>query len=407
VSPAPTVDRVDEVGANDVTSARPAGDASGDEPVAPPRLTAGQLNRATLERQLLLRRVPLGAIEAVRRLTALQAQMPASPYVALWNRVVDFVPADLDEAFAARQVVKATLMRITLHAVHVDDYPWFHAAMQPTLRGARLGDRRFTETGVTAAEADALVPRLRELVAEPRTSAECQAIHDEPRVWWALRHYGPLWHAPTGGPWSFGPRNAFVAATTPSVDDVDAAARHLVRRYLEGFGPASLHDIAQFVLFPSSRTRTRELLASMDDELQRSVGPDGTELVDLVGGTVPDADVDAPPRLLPMWDSVLLAYADRSRIIPPEYRQHVTRRNGDVLPTLLVDGYVAGVWRATDDGIEAAAFHPLSDATWDGLASEAAALAGFLREREPRPFSRHHHWWAKGLPSAEVRLLGA
>lgn len=388
--------------------ARPPGDTTGDGSVAPPpQLTAGQLNRATLERQLLLRRAPLDVTEAVRRVTALQAQMPASPYVALWNRVVDLRPSDLDEAFAARQVVKATLMRITLHAVHVDDYPWFHAAMQPTLRGARLGDRRFTETGVTAAEADALVPRLREQTAEPRTSAECQAIHDEPRVWWALRHYGPFWHAPTGGPWSFGARNAFVAATTPTVDDLDEAARHLVRRYLEGFGPASLHDIAQFVLFPSSKTRTRQLLASMGDELQRSVGPDGTELVDVAGGAVPDGDVDAPSRLLPMWDSVLLAYADRSRIIPPEYGPHVTRRNGDVLPTLLVDGYVAGVWRATDEGIEATAFHPLSEATWAELAAEAQALRAFLLDREPRVFSTHQHWWSKGLPSAEVRLLGA
>ncbi len=58
-----------------------------------------------------------------------------------------------------------------------------------------------------------------------------------------------------------------------------------------------------------------------------------------------------------MWDHVLLAYADRSRVIPPDYRKLVTRSNGDVLPTLLVDGYVAGVWRPVEGGIEATAFH--------------------------------------------------
>ncbi|HEV7809424.1 MAG TPA: crosslink repair DNA glycosylase YcaQ family protein, partial [Candidatus Limnocylindrales bacterium] len=75
-----------------------------------PTLTAGQLNRATLARQLLLRRERLDVVEAVRRVVALQAQEPASPYIALWNRLVDFNPADLDRALAAHDIVKATLM---------------------------------------------------------------------------------------------------------------------------------------------------------------------------------------------------------------------------------------------------------------------------------------------------------
>ncbi|NUK46260.1 winged helix DNA-binding domain-containing protein, partial [Streptomyces lunaelactis] len=112
----------------------------------------------------------------------------------------------------------------------------------------------------------------------------------------------------------------------------------------------------------------------------------------------------APPRLMAMWDSILLAYADRSRVIPPAYRPLVIRRNGDVLPTLLVDGHVAGVWRPADGGIEATAFHPLSSATWDGLAAEAQSLTALLSDREAAVYSRYHHWWAK-LPEAEVRML--
>ena len=105
-----------------------------------------------------------------------------------------------------------------------------------------------------------------------------------------------------------------------------------------------------------------------------------------------------------MWDSVLLAYADRSRIIPPEYRQLVIRRNGDVLPTLLVDGYVCGVWRPIGEGIEALAFHRLADGAWDGLATEARGLVGLLAEREPSAYGRYAHWWST-LPSAETRVL--
>jgi hypothetical protein len=79
-------------------------------------LTAGQLNRATLARQLLLRRERLDVVDAVHRVVALQAQSPASPYVALWNRLAGFDPAELDAAFARHEVLRATLIRITLHA---------------------------------------------------------------------------------------------------------------------------------------------------------------------------------------------------------------------------------------------------------------------------------------------------
>ena len=128
-------------------------------------------------------------------------------------------------------------------------------------------------------------------------------------------------------------------------------------------------------------------------------------LYDVPGGVVPDEDVPAPPRLLPMWDSILLAYADRSRVMPPAYRKIVMRNNGDVLPTLLVDGLVAGVWRTLEDGIEATAFHPLTDEDWSGLDAEAAALRRFLVERESMIYGRYAHWW-DDLPSAEVRVLG-
>ncbi len=105
-----------------------------------------------------------------------------------------------------------------------------------------------------------------------------------------------------------------------------------------------------------------------------------------------------------MWDSVLLAHHDRGRVIPPGYRKLVARSNGDVLPTLLVDGYVAGVWRPVVGGIEATAFHRLPAGAWDGLAAEAHALLALLAVREPRVYRRYDRWW-DGLPAAEVRVL--
>jgi hypothetical protein len=372
-------------------------------------LTARGLNRATLGRQLLLGREPLGVVEAVRRVVAVQAQEAASPYLALWNRLAGFDPADLDAAFAERAVVKATLMRMTLHVVHAEDYPAFHNAMLPSLRASRLHDRRFTTSGLTSAEVDALLPHLLEPGAPPRTKAEIEGLlaarlgEHHPRAWWALRTFAPLWHAPTGGPWSFGPRSSFVAAPVRlPAEQREASTRRLVRRYLEGFGPASVADVAQFSLL--TRSVVRHALGGLAGELERLEGPDGAELFDVAGAPRPDEDTPAPPRLLPMWDSSLLAYFDRSRMIPPDHRRLVTRNNGDVLPALLVDGYVAGVWRPVEGGIQVTAFHRLPEEAWAGLAAEAAALLVFLAGRDPAVYRRYAHWWAN-LPGGEVRLL--
>lgn len=374
-------------------------------------LTARRLNRATLARQLLLEREPLDAAEGVRRVVALQAQEPASPYLALWNRLADVDPADLDAAFTGRAVVKASLLRLTLHAVHTQDYPAFHTAMLPSLRASRLNDRRFTEAGLTPADADAVLPHLLEVVADPHTGAEIENALEErfgggqPRLWWALRTIAPLHHAPTGGPWSFGPRPSFVAAGTPGEPTShEASVGRVLLRYLRAFGPASAQDIARFTMLRQPVVRGGlQVLAGQLEEVE---GPDGARLFDVPGAPRPDEETVAPPRLLPMWDSVLLAYDDRSRIIPPAYRTQVIRRNGDALPTLLVDGYVAGVWRPVADGIEATAFHCLDDAAWGGLEREARALTAFLADRDPMVYRRYQRWWSQ-LQGEQVRVLTA
>ncbi len=152
------------------------------------------------------------------------------------------------------------------------------------------------------------------------------------------------------------------------------------------------------------RTDARTALAELAGRLERLTGPAGEELFDLPGSLRPDAATPAPPRLMAMWDSVLLAYADRGRVLPAAYRRIVIRANGDVLPTLLVDGYVAGVWRPVAGGIEATAFHPLPEESWEGLAAEARSLVAFLADREPEVYRRYGHWWGH-LPDATVRLL--
>ncbi|HEY1488505.1 MAG TPA: winged helix DNA-binding domain-containing protein [Micromonosporaceae bacterium] len=372
-------------------------------------LTARHLNRTTLERQMLLRRDPVSVLDAVQRVVALQAQEAASPYLALWNRIDGFDPADLDAAFADRTVVRAPLLRLTLHAVHAEDWPVFHAGMWPMLRASRLNDTRFRSTGLSTADADDMLPGLAAFLATPRDDAEVEQMiatrlgRHQPRLWWALRRFAPMHHAPTGGPWSFEAPAYVTAGPAPDPDAWAEAAQRLVLRYLQGFGPASASDIAHFTIF--RQPIVRMALDGLAGRVVELPGPRGKTLFDVADAALADEHASAPPRLLPMWDSILLAYADRSRVMPPAYRPLVIRRNGDVLPTLLVDGYVAGVWRPVERGIEATAFDRLDDEAWAGLAAEAGALLALLAKREPAVYARYAHWWPADLPGADVRVL--
>ncbi|MFF3889710.1 winged helix DNA-binding domain-containing protein [Streptomyces sp. NPDC001914] len=375
-------------------------------------LTSRQLTLATLDRQLLLERRRLDVAEAVRQVCAVQAQSPASPYLALWNRVEGFAPEDLDAAFRDRRIVKASLMRITLHAVHADDYAPYHAAMVRSLRASRLYDRRYTSTELTDDDADVLLPRLAEFLARPHTGADVEAEFTADfgeharRLWWALKTYAPIQHTPTGGPWSFKLPNTYLAsAVDPEGETKDAAAgvRRLLLAHLRAFGPASAQDFARFTLL--GRPVITQALSELGDQVVRVPGPSRTALYDLPDAAVPAEDTPAPPRLLPMWDSTLLAHALPGRLMPQEYRPLVVRRNGDTLPTLLVDGQVAGVWRTADGGLELTAFRTLGKAAWRGLTEEAEKLAALLADRDPAPYSRYNHWWDKGIPAAESRTV--
>ena len=201
--------------------------------------------------------------------------------------------------------------------------------------------------------------------------------------------------------WSFERGHRFRASPQPRREPWEEAAAAALRRYLEAFGPATVADAARFTLL--TRDMVRRAVAAAGDDLVRLRGEDGAELLDVPGAPLPDEDAPAPPRLLPMWDSLLLAHEVPGRALTPELRPLVVKRNGDVLPTALVDGEVAGVWRPAPGGVEVTAFRPLSGSEWDGLAAEAELL-GALLARDPDVYSRYGHWW-KALDGAQRRTL--
>ncbi len=373
--------------------------------------TREALTYETMVRQGLSSRRPFGAADTVRSVLALQAQEPAAPYLALWNRIAGFDANDLDRALADGAIVKASLFRFTLHAVDAADVPWARAAMRSRVRDAGYHDV-LDDLGLTTERVHQVLERLSTMMAEPHGNADIERVlseivpeaGDPARLWSALRVIGAFRNAPTADPWSFGRRPAFLPCTV-AAEDEQAATAELVRRYLRAFGPATIADISQFTIL--KRSALREVVGSMGDVVA-VVGPDGAKLLDVDGGGgTPDAEMATlPPRLLGMWDSVLLAYADRSRVIPDEHRAHVIRRNGDVLPTVLVEGLVRGVWRASADAIEIRPLDPLDDATLERLDKEARDLRRLLADREPAVFSRFGRWWDR-LPDGPTITIGS
>ena len=174
------------------------------------------------------------------------------------------------------------------------------------------------------------------------------------------------------------------------------ALERLVRRYLGAFGPATLADVAQWSGIPVARIRPAVEAIESAGDLRRFSGESGAKLIDLTGAPLPDEDVPAPPRLLPMWDSVVLAFADRSRVINDADRARVIARNGDALPVFLVDGVVAGRWWATADGtdtrIELEPFGRLAARDRRALEALGDRLATFVAPHEPNVYSRFQRW---------------
>ncbi len=371
-----------------------------------------QLNRATLARQLLLHRAKLDPVTAVSRLCALQAQEPASPYLALWTRLADFDPRLLDEAIRTGEIVKTTAMRVTLHLLTAEDYPAFWAAHADYIRRARTGMPRFPAGAVPREQVDHLVASaVAFATAEPRSNAEMRAHLEglagafvDQGWWWAVRPFAPVLRAPDDEPWMYSRRPSYVApSTAPFGLNTDKALECVVLSYLAAFGPATLADIAQFT--KHARAPMRAAFERLRPELRIFENTSGQELFDVPDGVIPAGETPAPARFLPMWDSVLLAYAGRSRIIPADVRTQVIRQNGDVLPTVLVDGSVAGVWLPADGAIQVKAFRPLPEQAWDELAAEATALTALIAPREPGVYRRYTRWW-DAVPAEIVTLPG-
>jgi winged helix DNA-binding protein len=360
---------------------------SGDGPV----LTLRELNRAMLARQLLLERSSLGVVPAIQRLAALQAQWAPSPYIALWSRLKGFRREKLWSAIERHEVIRARLMRGTLHLVSARDFYAYAVATQDLQRGAwnRYQIGRGVDPKKVAALAIAFArhPRPKEEVLEhiqERIGGKLGGPFNW-LVWRFVSAHADLVTAPPGGHWEYGGTDApYVAARhwiargeRPSEDE---ALEILLRRFLAAFGPATLADVAKFA--GQVPARVRPTLERIAPTLRIFNDEEGRLLYDLPRAPRPESDVTAPVRFVPRYDELLISYQHRDRVIAPAHRRAVYSKNAIVEAVVMADGFAVGTWglvRAKNEAVlRVAPFGALASRDRVAIEAEGQDLVGFL-----------------------------
>jgi hypothetical protein len=358
-----------------------------------PTLTRRALNRALLERQMLLRRTDMKAEAAIEHLVGMQAQNPFDPYTALWSRLEGFQAAELATLLEDRRVVRATsMMRTTIHLMTADDW----LALRPVLQV--VSDRGFA-TGSPFGKAlkgvniDAVVAAGRELLDEkPRSGNAIGKLlqerwpeRDASSLGYAVRYLVPLVQVTPRGVWG---RSGQAVLATPETwlgqsVGADTAPDEMILRYLAAFGPASVMDVQAWCWL----TRLGPVVETLRSRLRTFRDEFGRELFDVPDGPLPDPDTPAPVRFLPTYDNIYLSHKDRSRVLPDMTGWLVTPNQFDTIfagGSFSLDGYLAGGWKVERDKkadratIVLVPARRLSAVEEADAADEAAGLIAFL-----------------------------
>ena len=348
-------------------------------------LTKRQLNRALLARQMLLERQKVTPLAVIEQLVGMQAQVPRPPFGGLWTRLRRFEREDLLRLVREKKVVRATAMRGTIHLLTVADY----LMLRPALAAALVaGAKSVVGKRIPGVDVEILYSQGRMFFGKSpgpfedfRTVLEREHPGLDIRALAYMVRIGiPLVMMPADHIWGF-PANAGFAlaekwlgqkipADSPPLDKI-------VLRYRAAFGPATPADAQAWSGLRALREifeRLRPELVTFRDERKR-------ELFDLPDAPRPDEDTAAPVRFLPEYDNVLLAHADRTRIVSDADRKRLVTTNLIVIGSFLVDGFVAGSWKVAEKNKDVAltltAFGKLARKHLAALEAEGESMLEF------------------------------
>lgn len=353
------------------------------------------LNRTLLTRQLLTERTGASALSVIRHLVAVQGQEPNWPYVGLWTRITGFKQDELTQLLRENAVVRTTVIRVTQHLVAAEDVGWLRPTVQPKVAQHLKAAHYAREIeGIDHAE---LARAGREILSGGRIPrkeflarlSERFPGHHPGRLADSVEVLHALVPAPAAAEWGSWrarlKREVALAEHATGLPMLAPDVELMVRRYLAAFGPASVMDVQAW----SGLTKLREVLDRMRPGLRTYRGEDGRELFDLPEAAIADGEAVVPVRFLPAYDNALLAHKDRTRIMSESDRTWVTPGGAMVRPTILVDGFVAGVWSFEGERLTVSPFRPLPDEARAALAAEAAELYDFIA---PDAASREIVW---------------
>jgi Winged helix DNA-binding domain len=296
--------------------------------------------------------------------------------LSLRARVPRLTIPDVERAINEKAIVATWVNRGTIHLLRPDDLPWLLALTAPTQRTGIV--RRFREHGFDLDTADKAIAVVRRALADEgpleredlRARVTQAGFMAEGRALVHLLFYasyeGLIVRGPVVGRQHRFARTEDWLGSQPRSPDRGRALAELARRYLRGFGPATVADLAYWAGLP-----LRDARAGLD-AIARELTQHDDGLVDLAKRAC--APTRVPSKLLPLWDDVLVGWKDKSWLGDGARRVFA---GGMIGPAATRAGSVVGTWSRADGRVTVAPF----EGSAHGFAAEIRDVERFLATR--------------------------
>jgi uncharacterized protein YcaQ len=376
-------------------------------PRTPPPIRADAIASFRLRRHHLLNDPSRNqdAVTICRDMCGVQAQVMSAAYLQLWTRNHALTRAGIEDAlWKSRTLVKTSLMRQTLHLIPTDEFAIYIAALRPTRFAQAM--RVMERCGITHDESEALIPLIMQTLSSGPLSRPAIAAAIRPKASKQVRFWmensWSLVRLPVAQGlicYGRGEGNAIVFIRTdhwlPKLKlepmSPTEAQCALLRKYLRAYGPATLNDFAHWTGIRMQEVKT--LRALLEPELaQVPVDKKNCLLLREDIAVLNDSPAaKASIRLLPHFDSYLLAHREKEHLLSAKHYKRVYRNQGWISPVVLINGAIAGVWSHKLQGkrlqVEIEPFGKLNKAERSGIEREAKHLAQFYESNLDLRFS--------------------
>ena len=336
------------------------------------------------------------AVTICRDMCGVQAQVMSAAYLQLWTRNHAITRAEIGNAlWKSRTLVKTSLMRQTLHLIPSDEFSLYIASLKPSRIAQAL--RVMARFGIGREEAESVTPMIMDALSSGplRRTAIAAAVRPKvskrARAWmeacWSMIRIpvaeGQICYGQgEGNQIVFIRVDQWLPKLKPQTISATEAQCALLRKYLGAYGPATLTDFAHWSGISMQEVK---LLGPLLE----------AELAEIPGGKKPcfllredqavlDKGSAAKPciRLLPIFDSYLLAHREKDHLLSAQHYKRVYRNQGWISPVVLIDGAIAGVWSHKLQNkkllVEIDPFGKLSRTARAGIEREAESLALFF-----------------------------